>query len=234
MAIELSTLTFTNQADIVPQSGTEEITNTGIANTLGGNDEITGTGIDGNGISNSGTINTGNGNDTINGTGGAYGIFNANDAAINTGNGNDIISGTATGGSLTGIFNGGTINTGNGNDIITGAGSVGIYNDGIISTGNGQDIVDAVSGGFSGTGTIQLGRGNDILKGFGSGFFEGGSSKDTLELTSGSYTVGILGTTVSFTSNGIIMNTSEFEKLIAGSTTYDFTSLSSGQTITIA
>jgi hypothetical protein len=39
---------------------------------------------------------------------------------------------------------------------------------------------------------------------------------------------------VSFKSNGITMNTSEFEKLIAGSTTYDFTGLSNGQTITIA
>jgi hypothetical protein len=30
------------------------------------------------------------------------------------------------------------------------------------------------------------------------------------------------------------MNTSEFEKLIAGSTTYDFSSLSNGQRITVA
>jgi hypothetical protein len=43
MAIELSNLTFTDQADIVPPSGVEEILNTGIANTLAGNDTITGT-----------------------------------------------------------------------------------------------------------------------------------------------------------------------------------------------
>jgi hypothetical protein len=43
MAIELSNLTFTEQDDIVPASGVEEILNTGIANTLAGNDIITGT-----------------------------------------------------------------------------------------------------------------------------------------------------------------------------------------------
>jgi hypothetical protein len=42
MAIELSNLTFTDEDDIVPLSGIEEIFNTGIANTLGGNDSITG------------------------------------------------------------------------------------------------------------------------------------------------------------------------------------------------
>jgi hypothetical protein len=36
MAIELSNLTFTNQDDIVPSSGVEEILNTDIANTLAG------------------------------------------------------------------------------------------------------------------------------------------------------------------------------------------------------
>jgi hypothetical protein len=44
MAIELSTITFTEQDDIVPVSGVEKIVNTGIANTLAGNDIITGTG----------------------------------------------------------------------------------------------------------------------------------------------------------------------------------------------
>jgi hypothetical protein len=42
MPIELSNLTFTNQADVVPMSGVEQILNTGIANTLAGNDTITG------------------------------------------------------------------------------------------------------------------------------------------------------------------------------------------------
>jgi hypothetical protein len=42
MAIELSNLTFTDQDDIVPLSGVEQILNTGVANTLAGNDSITG------------------------------------------------------------------------------------------------------------------------------------------------------------------------------------------------
>jgi hypothetical protein len=41
MAIELSNLTFTNQADVVPPFGVDEIVNTGVANTLAGNDTIT-------------------------------------------------------------------------------------------------------------------------------------------------------------------------------------------------
>ena len=43
MAIELSNITFTDQDDVVPLSGVEEILNTGIANTLAGNDIIIGT-----------------------------------------------------------------------------------------------------------------------------------------------------------------------------------------------
>ncbi|WP_445250746.1 hypothetical protein [Microcoleus sp. OTE_8_concoct_300] len=43
MAIELSNLTFTDEDDIVPASGVEEILNTGITNTLAGNDRILGT-----------------------------------------------------------------------------------------------------------------------------------------------------------------------------------------------
>jgi hypothetical protein len=44
MTIDLSTITFTNGADIVPGSGEDDIVNTGIANTLAGNDTITGMG----------------------------------------------------------------------------------------------------------------------------------------------------------------------------------------------
>ena len=42
MAIELSNLTFTEQDDIVPAFGVEQIVNTGVANTLAGNDIING------------------------------------------------------------------------------------------------------------------------------------------------------------------------------------------------
>jgi hypothetical protein len=81
---------------------------------------------------------------------------------------------------------------------------------------------------------VFLENGKDYLNGFGTGNFNGGNNQDTLELPSGSYTVGISGTTMSFTKSGVIMYTSEFEKLIAGSTTYDFTSLTDGQTIVVA
>jgi hypothetical protein len=81
---------------------------------------------------------------------------------------------------------------------------------------------------------VFLENGKDYLKGFGSGNFNGGNGQDTLELTSGSYTVGISGTAVNFTKDSIIMNTSEFEKLIAGGTTYNFTNLTDGQIITVA
>jgi hypothetical protein len=204
-----------------------------VINTNDGNDEITGTGQSG--IETYDTLNTDNGSDTVigNGTDG-YGILNGGN--FKTGAGNDIITGTATTG--WGIYNyfDSTIDTDDGNDIITGTSSnnIGIYNDGLINTGKGNDIVDALNGGFGGNGITNLGDGNDILKGFGSGSFNGGSDKNILELTAGSYTVGISGTTVSFTSDGITMNTSEFEKLIASSTMYDFTGLSNGQTITIA
>ena len=79
-----------------------------------------------------------------------------------------------------------------------------------------------------------LGNGEDYLKGFGSGDFYGGNSNDILELTPGSYTVGIWDTSATFTKGNQLMITSEFEKLIAGGTTYDFTSLTVGQTIFVA
>jgi hypothetical protein len=379
MAIELSNLTFTEQDDIVPPSGVEEIVNTGIANTLAGNDIITGTvdrysipiviygndgerdritaiyndtggiintddgndiitginqglegdvGIHSDGIYNQGTINTGDGNDIITGITqdleGGVGIFNLPGSIINTGNGNDTIMGmgnvilstgiaildestldtgngndrisgegstgfanysltfntgdgndTITGtcteygrigllneqfmntgdgddiitgiNDLPGIYNNsgpgiqnghsGIIDTGNGNDIITSIGVV--FNIGIINTGNGADSIIADRGfirfnNFEDKGSVFLENGKDYLKGFGSGDFNGGNGKDTLELTPGSYTVGISGTMVNFTKDSIRMKTSEFEKLIAGSTTYDFTSLTEGQTIVVA
>jgi hypothetical protein len=81
---------------------------------------------------------------------------------------------------------------------------------------------------------VSLGEGEDYIKGFGSGNFSGGNGNDTLGLTTGTYTVGRWYTAVTFTKGSSIMITSEFEKLIAGSTTYDFTSLTQGQTITVA
>jgi hypothetical protein len=69
MAIELSSLTFTDQDDVVA-SGVEGILNTGIANTLAGNDLIIGTKETDtpfqetySSIFNSGTLNTADGDD---------------------------------------------------------------------------------------------------------------------------------------------------------------------------
>jgi hypothetical protein len=213
-----------------------------------GDDIITGTGNEV-GFSCFSTLNTGDGNDIIAGSGSNFGI-NTNyqtiyddgnfiyidGSNINTGEGNDTITGTTTtegGYGINNSFYEGIIDTGDGNDIITAIGGIGIRNDGTINTGDGKDSIIA-DGGFGGSGNVFLGNGKDDLKGFGSGNFNGGNGKDTLELTSGIYTIGISGTTVNFTKNSIIMITSEFEKLIAGGTTYDFNSLTDGQTIIVA
>jgi hypothetical protein len=127
------------------------------------------------------------------------------------------------------LYNGGTINTGDGKDTITS--SKGIQNLGIINTGNGADSIIADAGIYGGS--VFLENGKDYLKGFGTGKFNGGAHEDKLELTSGTYTVGKVGATVSFTKSGLIMETSEFEKLIAGKTTYDFTSLIDTQIIVV-
>jgi hypothetical protein len=82
-------------------------------------------------------------------------------------------------------------------------------------------------------GSVFLGEDEDYIKGFGSGDFYGGNGNDLLELTPGSYTIGIWDTSVIFTKGNQLMITSEFEKLIAGSTIYDFTSLTAGQIIIV-
>ncbi|HEY9295926.1 MAG TPA: hypothetical protein VIQ31_06060 [Phormidium sp.] len=221
-----------------------------IFDTGDGNDLIRGnsekfSGFPTSGISNySSTFNTGDGNDIIDGTG-YNGIYNI--GLINTGNGKDIITGKGSSsssfGSGTGIYNFGTINTGNDEDIITSTivsyeGDViesvnSIFNDGTIDTGNGKDSIIA-EGGFDGMGSVFLGNGQDYLKGFGSGNFNGGNGQDILELTPGSYSVGISGTAVNFTKGSSVMKTSDFEILIAGSTIYNFASLTEGQTIFVA
>jgi hypothetical protein len=170
MAIELSTLTFTNQDDIVPLSEREQILNTGVANTLAGNDTITGfksgDSSDPNlqyGIVNFGTLNTGKDNDVITGEGSrttelsvsSYGgILIAEGSIFDTEDGDDRISGTgdfdavaSQGRTTRGIVNRSfSFNTGDGNDTIEGTGFVGIVNAGFINTGNGKDIITAKGG----------------------------------------------------------------------------------------
>jgi hypothetical protein len=337
MTIELSNLTFTEQDDIVPASGAEQILNTGIANTLAGNDSIHGTGddygfenvgtlntddgndiitgyalngngitigfgstldsgkgndviigqssqYDGNAIVNRGVFNTGDGDDTIICYSSGYGIITDSGSILDTGNGEDSISftgsfinrgevflgdgndrisqsrtfapnienfnfiGTGDGddriwGNV--IYNEGVINTGHGNDSITAyeashTGGGTIYNNGgRIDTGDGNDSIIVEEGFESGpnsSGAWLLGEGEDYIKGFGNGDFYGGSGNDTLELTPGTYTVGIwgeAGESPIFTKGNHLMITSEFETLIAGGTTYDFASLTAGQIITV-
>lgn len=158
-------------------------------------------------------LSLGDGNDTITSSGGIY-----NDGIIETGNGDDSI-----------IVDGGVDGTGTG---------YGIYNDGgNINTGDGNDSIIAHEGfksALNSSGSVFLGEGEDYIKGFGSGDFYGGNGNDTLELTPGSYTVGIWEpSTTFFTQGDQLLITSEFEKLIAGGTTYDFSSLTAGQTIII-
>ncbi len=79
-----------------------------------------------------------------------------------------------------------------------------------------------------------LGDDEDYINGFGSGAFYGENGNDTLELTPGIYTVEISVGRVNFAKDGITMNTFEFEKFIAGGTTYNFASLTAGQIIVVA
>jgi hypothetical protein len=215
-------------------------------------------------ISNDGTINTGNGQDSIISQGNFLnrgGVFlgDGNDSIladkgffnraiqnfnfIGTGDGNDTITSSDL------IYNEGVIETGNGDDSIivdegiddiTGT-TYGIYNNGgAINMGDGNDSIIANQGFESGensSGAWFLGEGDDYIKGFGSGDFYGGNGNDTLELTPGTYTVGIWGEggeSPIFTKGNQLMITSEFEKLKAGNTLYDFTSLTAGQIITVA
>jgi len=386
MVIELSTIIFTYQDDVVPLSGEEQILNTGVANTLAGNDRINGTGND-YGFKNVGTLNTDDGNDIITGTAtySGNGITISFGSTLNTGNDDDQITGfsnksdafvnwgtvnTSDGndeiiafGETNGFINegGGTVNTDDGNDWIMAQGSQGfinrgvfntgdgndtimgftygsrsiitdsgsildtgngedsisftesfinrgrvflgdgndmisqsrafapnfenfnfigtgdgddkifanvIYNEGVINTGNGNDSIIVSEASHTGGGNIYnnggsidtgdgndsiiaeggfqsgpnssgawfLGEGEDYINGFGSGDFYGGNGNDTLELTPGTYTVGIwgeAGESPIFTKGNQLMITSQFEKLIAGGTMYDFASLTADQIITV-
>jgi hypothetical protein len=208
-------------------------------------DELTGTPGDdrltrGNGkgtLVNRGVVFLGDGNDSISADADFPNRALENFGFIGIGDGNDTITSTGV------LYNEGVIETGNGDDSIivnsTGAG-YGIYNNGgAINMGDGNDSITANDGFESAPnsgGAWFLGEGDDYINGFGSGDFYGGNGNDTLELTPGTYTVGIWGEggeSPIFTKGDQLMITSEFEKLKAGSTIYDFTSLTAGQIIVI-
>jgi hypothetical protein len=225
--------------DIITSTG--GIYNNGIINTGNGNDLIVDTagvwGINNEGANvitgdDGGNINTGDGEDSIISQ---FGINNK--GGVFLGDDNDIITTAGV------IVNSGVIETGNGDDsiivdITDGPDrGYGIYNNGSINTGDGNDSIIANEGFESApnsSGSWFLGEGEDYIKGFGRGEFSGGNGNDTLELTSGTYIIGRWYTAVTFTKGSSIMIASEFEELIAGSTSYDFTSLTKGQTITVA
>jgi hypothetical protein len=207
-------------------------------NTGNGDDSI----ISGGSFINSGGVFLGYGNDSITSTDYSQRALE-NYNFIGTGDGNDIITSTGV------IYNQGIIDTGNGDDSIIVEGGIdeitgnycSIYNNGgNINTGDGNDSIIASAGFLSGensSGAWFLGEGEDYIKGFGSGDFYGGNGNDTLELTPGTYTVGIWGEggeSPIFTKGNQLMITSQFETLIAGGITYNFASLTAGQIITVA
>ena len=259
------TLNTEDGNDIITAFGLYKgIINDGATLDMGeGNDTITASGIS---SRNGSTLNTGNGEDSIISQGTFFnsgGVFlgQGNDSItityadyddlealinynfIGTEDGDDIITITNSA-----IYNHGIIETGNGDDSIIVEGGIdgngiryGIYNNGgTINMGDGNDSIIANEGFESApnsSGAWFLGEGDDYIKGYGSGNFYGGNGNDTLELTSGTYTVGIWGEGIEspiFTKGNQLMITSEFEKLKAGSTIYDFTSLTAGQIIVVA
>jgi hypothetical protein len=207
-------------------------------NTGNGEDSILSQGT----FSNAGYVFLGQGNDSLTFTN-FYERTVGNYNFIGTGDGDDIITSNGF------IYNEGVIDTGDGNDsiIVDGGGfdditgtTYGIDNNGgTIITGNGNDSIIANEGfksGLNSRGAWFLGESEDYIKGFGSGDFYGGNGNDTLELTPGTYTVGIwgeAGESPIFTRGDQLMITSEFETLIAGGTTYNFASLTAGQIITV-
>jgi hypothetical protein len=257
------TLNTEDGNDVITGDGLYKgIINDGATVDMGeGNDTITASGIS---SRNGSTINTGNGEDSIISWGTFFNsgwaflgqgndsitITSADydqDALINynfigTEDGDDIITIASSA-----IYNHGVIETGNGDDSIivdegfNGNGTrYGIYNNGgAINMGDGNDSIIANAGFESGensSGAWFLGEGEDYIKGFGSGDFYGGNGNDTLELTPGTYTVGIWGEggeSPIFTKGNQLMITSQFETLIAGGIMYNFASLTAGQIITV-
>lgn len=192
-------------------------------------------------FSNGGEVFLGHGNDSITSTG-SYQRALENYNFIGTGDGDDIITTYGV------IYNQGIIDTGNGHDSIIVDGGFdevtgkyySIYNNGgSINTGDGNDSIITNAGFESGensSGSVFLGEGEDYIKGFGNGDFYGGNGNDTLELTPGTYTVGIWGEggeSPIFTKGNQLMITSQFETLIAGGIMHNFASLTAGQIITV-
>jgi hypothetical protein len=204
MAIELSTIIFTDQDDIVPQSGEDEVVNSGIANTLAGNDIITGTGNVG--IENVGVLNTEDGNDTITGTALTYGIYTRYNSTFDTGKGNDVITGISK---FSGFLNVGTFSTGEGDDIITGTGGKGIESAAAINTDDGNDTITG-TGIFYGIlmdgfdSPLDTGKGDDIITGTGGNAGIQNNFGNTLNTDDGNDIITGIGDERGISNNGTI------------------------------
>jgi hypothetical protein len=199
------------------------IKNNGSIYTSNGNDSITGQSNEGYGLYNNGLISTSDGNDTITSIGNAKAMVNDN--SIYTGKGNDIITGQSLNRGF-GIYNNGLIDTGDGDDLVTSIGDFGYSN---MSSGKNKDH------------SVLLGNGADKSVGFGRGYFDGGADFDILELpildffgykidyclTKGTGS----SATIERDSDGITMNTNNFEKLVAGSFNQALTLLNAGDVI---
>jgi len=178
MVLQLSNMTFTNLADVVPSSGAEPIRNSRTTNTLAGNDTIIGSDYGSRthtffnyGIYNSGALNTSEGDDLVWGVYnptrysfyGAYDSFSRNTDNIYLNNvyfndDNPILNNDS---SIIfpygyGIYNSSTLVTGEGDDIINGTHTVeglGLY----------PFIDDFVGIYNNNNGTINAGNGADSL-----------------------------------------------------------------------
>jgi len=227
MVIELSTITFTNGADIVPVSGKQEILNTGMANTLAGDDTLTGIGLiyDSDpswipyGISNSGTLDTAEDNDIITGKGFFIGIENS--GTFSTAEGNDIINAEGFGFFGNGFSNSGTFNTGEGDDTIGGSGyGSGLGNSGTFNTGEGDDRIGGgggKGGGLGNSGTFITADGNDTISG---GGYSGGitiSESGILDTGNGNDRISGYGTFGDGLQNRGLINTGNGKDAISGS-----------------
>ncbi len=183
---------------------------------------------------NYGEINTGLGADIIEATANASELAIAihnQSGEINTGFGADTIEANANAseGGIAIYNKDGHIVTGDGADTIkayaTGTTTYGIYG-GEIRTGYGKDVLKASS--FGGGVNIKMGNGEDYVEGFGEATIYGGADFDTLNLgfynksdfnihTNNDFTI--------FELDGIIMETTQFEKYTFADGDYSFTSL---------
>jgi Ca2+-binding RTX toxin-like protein len=228
MTIDLSTLTFTHDTDILPLLGIKKIVNSSHAYTLGGNDILTGTAIDNRdtaGFENRGTIDTGTGNDKITGTGSlSVGVNNKLGSTIDTGTGDDTITGTTStkvANFGVGILNSGKIAMGAGHDRIAASGATGIENQGSIDTGTGNDTITSSGSryGILNSGKIDTGAGQDTISATATNAVRGinnnanamidtGAGNDTIVGKANTYGIFNLGKIDTGTGNDTITGTS--------------------------